>query len=451
MRLVARAAVCGASFLFFLLSACAPSLHHQALVEQNLLAHRYTDADAVVEKNKEDYGERNALLYYFDRGMLLHLAGRYEESNVFFEKAGALVEELYTQSVSTHAGALLTNDNLLPYEGEDFEKVLIHLFSALNYASMGQWDEALVEARRVDARLNLLNDRYSPKSVYKEDAFARYLSGILYEARGESNDAFISYRKAYEAFQEYQKFYRTPIPERIGSDLITLSKILRLREEQEEYKKAFPQSVSQATAPASEQEGEMVIVAYGGRSPIKEDYFIDAPVPDGSGGVYMLRVALPKFVPQPSQVDSVEVVLQKGETTLRRRFDLLEDITAIAKKNLEDRIGRISGKAIARATAKYLAGRTAKREAKKRGGEGAELLTGFLSNVYSVASEQADKRSWRTLPGRIYLARISLPEGAWRAKIRYYSKEGTLIEEGEVPNVVIEKRKKRFFIDQTIR
>ena len=242
MRLVARAAVCGASFLFFLLSACAPSLHHQALVEQNLLAHRYTDADAVVEKNKEDYGERNALLYYFDRGMLLHLAGRYEESNVFFEKAGALVEALYTQSVSTHAGALLTNDNLLPYEGEDFEKVLIHLFSALNYASMGQWDEALVEARRVDARLNLLNDRYSPKSVYKEDAFARYLSGILYEARGESNDAFISYRKAYEAFQEYQKFYRTPIPERIGSDLITLSKILRLREEQ--HAKRFRHSAS---------------------------------------------------------------------------------------------------------------------------------------------------------------------------------------------------------------
>ncbi|HZR47496.1 MAG TPA: hypothetical protein VFA47_12365, partial [Candidatus Manganitrophaceae bacterium] len=119
-----KRAVLSCLFLALFLSACAPSGHYQRQIEQDLLSNRYAEADAIIEKNKESYGDRNRLLYYLDRGMTLHLGGRYEESNAFFEKADAEIERLYTQSISTHAGAMLTNDNLLPYEGEDFEKVL---------------------------------------------------------------------------------------------------------------------------------------------------------------------------------------------------------------------------------------------------------------------------------------------------------------------------------------
>lgn len=440
----------GVLFVLLFLTACAPSLHRQQAVEQHLLSHRYAEADAAVEKGKADYGDRNILLYYMDRGFLLHLAGRYPESNQFFEKAAEEVERLYTQSVSTHAGAMLTNDNLLPYGGEDFETVLIHLFSALNYAALNQWDDALVEARQVDARLNLLSDRHAEKSVYKEDAFARYLSGVLYESRGEFNDAFIAYRKAHEVFQDYKKQYQTPIPARLGLDLLRMSRSLHLSAEEEEYKTLFPQSAALASQPPPPGAGEAVIVTYEGRSPVKEDTFLDAPIPDGSGGVYVVRVAFPKFVPRPSRVGSVEVRFRQGETVIKQRSDLMEDITAIAKKDLDDRIGRISSKAIARATAKYLAARTAKHEAKKRGGEGAELLTGLLTNVYSVATEQSDKRSWQTLPGKIRLARIPLPAGEWQGTIAYYSDQGQLIEERPLPLLTIEKGKKRFVIDQTL-
>ncbi|MDC4224047.1 MAG: hypothetical protein MPW15_07400 [Candidatus Manganitrophus sp.] len=448
---LARLFKIGTLLSLLLLTACGPSLRHQQLVEQHLGSHRYADADAVVEKNKNDYGDRNLLLYYLDRAFLLHLAGRYEESNRFFEKATAEVDRLYTQSISTHAGAMLTNDNLLPYEGEDFETVLIHLFSALNYAALGRWDDALVEARQVDARLNLLNDRYAEKNVYKEDAFARYLAGVLYELRGESNDAFISYRKAYETFQSYKKNYQTPIPSRLGVDLIRITHTLHLSEEQEEYKRLFPQAVAIPSGKTFNQGGEVVVVTYEGRSPVKEDYFIDAPVPDGGGGVYLVRVALPRFVPRPSRIGSVEVTFRQGETLLKQKADVMEDITAIAKKNLEDRIARISSKAIARATTKYIAARTAKHQAKKKGGEGAEILTDFLTNVYSLATEQSDKRSWQTLPAKIRLARISLPPGEWEVRIAYYSDQGRLVEERPLSPLKIEKGKQQFLIDHLLQ
>ena len=67
--------------------------------------------------------------------------------------------------------------------------------------SLGQWQDALVEARRIDHRLNVLSDRTKEKAAYRDDGFARYLSGILYESAGDVNNAFIAYRKAYETFE----------------------------------------------------------------------------------------------------------------------------------------------------------------------------------------------------------------------------------------------------------
>ncbi len=437
--------------LLLIVSACAPSLKHQQEIEQNLLSHQYTAADQVVVKHRDRYGQRDIVLYYMDRGMVLHLAGRYRESNTFFEKADAEIERLYTQSLVTNVGALLTNDNLLPYEGEDFEKVLITLFSALNYAALSEWDEALVEARRVDAKLNRLNDRHTKKNIYKEDAFARYLSGVLYEARGEINDAFISYRKAFDTFKTYQQDYHTPIPARLGLDLLRVTDDLHLEEEYESYVGIFPEEAAlYPLQPSPKKSGEIIVLAYTGRSPIKEDFFITAPIPDGEDGTYLLRIAMPKFIARPSRVSTVDITLRKGRTIVKKRLDLLQDITAIAKKNLGDRIARITAKAIARATSKYIATRTARRKFRKEKEDRTDLLIGLIGNIYTFVTEQSDKRSWRTLPGRIYMGRVSLSEGKWKADVRFFSQGGGLVETRHSPILRVKNGKKAFLITQTL-
>jgi len=437
--------------LILLLQACAPSLKHHERVEESLRSHDYLAADQAVAESRGDYGARNTLLYLLDRGMLLHLAGRHAESNTFFEKAKTQMERLYTQSLLTHTGALISNDNLLPYEGEDFEKVLVHLFSALNYAAMEKWDAALVEARQVDARLNLLNDNYDKKNIYKKDAFARYLSGVLYEARGETNDAFISYRKAYDAFRDYRRDYRMSLPSRIGFDLLKTTDALHLNEEFESYKKIFPKAAAQFPLQQNTFEGELVAVVYVGRSPIKEDFFINAPIPNGQGGTYLLTVALPKFVARASSVTQVELSMQQNERHLRVRLDLLEDITAIAKKNLKDRVGRITAKAIARAAAKYIATREARRKIAPDKNDPVGQLIGALGNVYALTTEQSDKRSWRTLPARIYLGRILLSEGTWAGEVRYLGSQGQVIESRPFSGLRVAAGQKRFMLAHTIR
>ncbi|MBI3597459.1 MAG: hypothetical protein HY203_09930 [Nitrospirae bacterium] len=437
--------------VLMVLSGCGPPVQHYVQVDNLQSRQQFAEADAVIVKHKAEYGERNAVLYDFDRGMMLHLAGQYAESNQVLAQAEDRIDQLYTKSVSAESGAMLTNDNTLPYEGEDFEKVMINVIQALNYVYLGEWDETLVEARKVDHKLNLFNDKYEKKNVYKQDALAQYLSGILYEAKGELNDAFISYRKAYEAYGDYRKNYGTPMPTPLPADLLRVTAALSFTEEHQDYLKQFPDT-RWMTEKELQGQSELVFISYTGRSPIKEDFFITAPIPDGKGGTYILRVALPKFVPLPDKVGTAEVHLipADGEAAsggaISQRVFLAEDITAIAKKNLEDRIARITAKAIARATAKYLASRAIRKEVAKKRGD--DSLAGFLAdvgtNIYSLASEQSDKRSWRTLPDRIQLARVVVLPGSYTVAVEYYDRSGGLIERKTFPPMTLKAGEKRF-------
>jgi hypothetical protein len=437
------------------LAGCGPPVQQYVQLDNLQSRQQFTEADAVVVKHKADYGERNTVLYDFDRGMMLHLAGQYAESNQYLAQAEDRIDQLYTKSVSAETGAMLTNDNTLPYEGEDFEKVMINVIQALNYVYLGEWDEALVEARKVDHKLNLFNDKYEKKNVYKQDALAQYLSGILYEAKGEVNDAFISYRKADEAYGDYRKNYGTPMPPPLPADLLRTTAALGFTEEHEDYLKQFPDT-RWTTEKELQSQSELIFISYTGRSPVKEDYFITAPVPDGRGGTYILRVALPKFMPLPDKVGTAEVHLipADGESAsapgtggaISQRVFLAEDITAIAKKNLEDRIGRITAKAIARATAKYFASRAIRKGVE--GNKGENSLAGFLAdvgtNIYSLVSEQSDKRSWRTLPDRIQMARLAAPPGTYTVAVEYYDLSGGLIERKTFPPMTLKAGEKRF-------
>src|SRR6185503_7847510 len=142
---------------------------------------------------KQGENGRDLLLYLLDLGLSLHSAGRYEESNQAFLKADKIAEIKDYTSLSTEGATLLTSENIKDYKGEDFEKVLINTYLAMNYALMGDYENALVEARRVNHKLHLMVSEGQRK--YKQNAFARYLSAVLYEAEGEWNDAYIDYKK----------------------------------------------------------------------------------------------------------------------------------------------------------------------------------------------------------------------------------------------------------------
>lgn len=433
------------------LSGCATS-HRYDQVEKSILRGEPQQAPQIIEQAQGEYGSESRVLYDMDLGMTLHIAGQYQASNAVLEQAEDEVERLYTRRITTETKAFLTNDSKLPYEGDPYEQTMINVVKALNYAVLGNWTEALVEARRIDHRLNVLADRTDGKTGYRDDAFARYLSGVLYEISGDLNNALIDYRKAYEEYRRVYAWTHVPIPSLLKADLLRMTDALHMTQDHQEFKQEFPDVVWR---PYEETKnlGHIVAVTQNGRAPHKEDRMIDVPVGlDALGLVliskglgnprtegdpqrraaesaiyglngHVVRIAIPVLVPQKTPIgsDQLTAVGQAGSFTAKA--ELVEDVTAMAERSLSDRLVGISVKSSARAVVKYAlaegAGRGAHAAAGKDIGPLVGLVVGSLAKAWAIASEEADKRSWRTLPDEIHIARLWVPPGDYELHIQY--------------------------------
>ena len=232
---MARFAAIPLSFILIaLISSCASMKTQQdQYIDSVPLARSgsYIEAALLIEQAKgEMYKEKDRVLYYLDLGMLQHWAGEYELSNESLSKAEVAIEELFTISVSKALTSGLLNDNALDYSGEDYEDIYLNVFKALNYIALDDQESALVEIRRVQIKLNILEDKYKViaeeynasegaegELKYRESQFhssvlAYYISLLLYRAEGSWDDARIDHEMIEEAWKTQKQLYDFPKP-----------------------------------------------------------------------------------------------------------------------------------------------------------------------------------------------------------------------------------------------
>jgi hypothetical protein len=462
--------------LTLVVSGCAISFTHYREVKEFISREDYLSAAKKVEESYQtEYGEKNSLLFFLDLGILYHLAGDYEKSNRYFSMAEQRVDELYTKSISKQTASFLTSDNVKPYEGENFEKTLINLFMALNYILAGKIEDAIVEARKVNHKLELYNREYGDKLTYRDDAFVRYIMGMLYENNNEINDAFISYRKALYIYRYYQKTYGTLIPENLFRDCVRTGLALGFTDLLDEIKNDFSgQFVVDKNYESNE--GEIVLLHLNGLAPYKIEKRLQVAFGNGIAyartaevssdeqgdvnkafdiagsiaGDVNISVAFPEYkVRKPVVVMSTMSIYGNVNEV---KSIVSEDVTAIALKDLEDRLGRIMAKTIARAAVKYAiayaAGQTAEDAAKKKmGGEGGAVVGWLAKKAFSAtasATENADRRAWEILPAEFRLAQIRVKPGVYSIVVKFYNEYGSIVSQKVFDNVRVEKGKRTF-------
>lgn len=412
-------------------SGCGLNLQaHYAAYRPQLLSGDFDGAVSYIETQKEGfYGFKNRLLYYLDRAMALHLAGRYRESNRVLEQAKQAADELWTESVTEHAAAWFTTDNSLSYSGEDFEKVLIHWLAAQNNLALRDHGAARVEARQITNKLELYNQKYealeTTANLYRDDAFARWLAGMLAETEpgfSALNDAWIDYRRAIEVYRDDYARYDTPVPRQLVADALRVLDGLgpEFAAERRALGDEFP-TVTAVPPNEAATRGRVVLVHAAGEAPQKIDDFWTY-----KEGKNILRIAFPKYVPQSYRVATVRLIDRERVAPA----ELAENITGIAMQNLADHMSRIRAKAITRAILKYAVGRTAQEVGKATGGEGGGLaqLAGTAWNIGQAVAEEADKRTWVTLPARINVSEIWVPPGTGEVRIEYLDASGQHLE-----------------------
>ncbi len=414
-RTLLRCCVAGAAVF---LAACAgPSRNYRANLENLIAAGNYAGAQADIERNKRsEYSRKNAVLYYLDLGMVQHDASLYRDSSDNFSAAERRMEDLFTKSLHRAAGTFLLNDNTAEYAGEVFERALTNAFRALDYVFLGSPDDALVEARKVTAYLGRYNDYMQGRSGYKDDAFAQYLSGMLFEQNGDADDARICYDAARAAYAWYGPYYGTPEPE---FDVPAYADL------------------------AGKGLGEVVVLHYNGKAPLKVSRTFQVAWNDAMIAVDQSRdeeedagrfrnalkagvlgsaitVAYPVYERPPFKIASSRVEAASATATTQ----LMDDVSAIAVKALEERNAAVRTRAIARAAIKFVLARAAAEEVKKKAGDGLGLLAGIVTNITAAATETADTRGWTTVPAQVRMARLALPPGRHDVTLYFYGAAG---------------------------
>jgi hypothetical protein len=410
------------------LAACATYSDTIQFTEQSLA--RQDAKIALTAYSKLTPGGADRVLYLMNKGMLLRMAGEYGESTQALEEAKGAIEELKAVSVTEQALSFVVNDATKSFIGEDFEQVGVHTYLALNYLEQKQLDAARVEALQVDV---LLREKAqgAPVNAYQEDAFARYLTGIVYEDQREWSDAMIAYRKAYEAYEKQRERFAVAVPDTLKHDLIRLADRMELTEEAAQYRASF--GIRETTSvEALLERGEIILTVHAGLAPIKREQAITALNPKTGR---FLRVAVPQYRSRGHPFAYARLSAESGSVTSSR----VENVDAIAVKSLESHMPGITARAVARMAAKDAAARAAAGNNRSAG----QGLAGLAINIAAVLSERADTRSWFTLPGEIHLARLSLPPGEHRVRIELRGYGEHVLDSSEL-KVTLRKGEKKY-------
>jgi uncharacterized protein len=424
----------------FIITGCgavATKTKFYAPVTTEFEAGNYDAAVEKFEKAKGKFDQKDRFLYYLDSGALYYYASLYDSSNVKLTAAENAAEELFTKSISRAATSMILNDNILEYSGEDYEILYTNLLKALNYLELGSFDDAFVEIRRANLKLQLLEQKYlgaaamlnrtslrdtldakpdyEPAKVrFNNDAFARYLSMHIYAAEGKFDDAKIDYDLLQEAFDTQPDIYNFAPPEvNYAPDsgaILSIVGLCGLSPVKEALNLRIRTDKDLGLVQVLYTDDKNHDVEFGNLPlPVKADYYF--------------KFAIPQLVVRPTPVSNIKVY---ADSQFIGELSLLEDVSKVAEETFKAKSSLVYLRSVARAVAKGLATHKLKTKVDSGGWEG--WLKKAAIDVGSDISENADLRCSRFLPGRIYVADFNLSPGIYDLKIEFLDSFGNLID-----------------------
>ena len=397
------------------LTGCATMQSHDKLATDMQAAGRTGGIPAAIaqlESTAKTEDEKTALLYNMERGELLRMDRRYPDSTNAFLLADTKVKE-WEETAKTNpsklmgtVGAALISERLKVYEGQDYEKVWVTTRLALNRMAVGDFENARVDIKRTHEREAIIAEFRAKETLAAEEeakskgatsggkelngypvetlndpevlalkngysnALSHYLAGFLYEMLNEPGLAAPGYRKAIELKPE------TDVLEEGLRGLDTRTGFTWKRRQ---------------------RMTDVLFIVEAGDAPARKPKAFTLPVPTGRG---LVTASISYPVIEPSK-DALLTTISAAGTNLK--LEKVVDVNVMARRALKDEMPGMVLRGFTRAVAKGVL----QNELQKRGG----LVGGLIGAAASVATEQADDRMWRMLPGRVYVARGYLPPG----------------------------------------
>ena len=371
---------CSKAFFFLnlcLLTGCA-SYQTKVFSARNAIAEHQPETAVKLLEPLANKKSDDQLIYMLDYATALQEAGHFKESAQEFNEAEKIADIKDYHSLSRIASSLLLSEEMVQYKGDDYEKVLINAVNAVNYLELGELDDALVEVRKLNQKLYKF--KYEAKRNYEQNPFAFYLSAVIWEADHKWDDAYISYKSAYELIPDY-----APLHE----DLIRAAIRAQRPEELETWKQKFPE-VKILPEWKDPSLSEIIMVFQQGWGPRK------SPRPDNP--------RFPQLLPTYSNTARAKLIindLPKAETSK------VFSVTQVAIKTMNDDYARLVGSRVAGVVAKAVVADQIRQR---------NQVLGALAWVAMNAVDRADVRQWSTLPETFQIARVYVKAGEYKVR-----------------------------------
>lgn len=392
----------------------------------------FKGAAAMIETpqaNKSNYG-----LQLLEKARLNYLANDWSQSRKDFTLVADLLEQeaakakLRVSSGLANMTALVSSDNAIAYEIPAYEQTMLHSYQALNYLFLNQFDSALVEVRRANlvqenalkqhqqdidnAETNIdkkaLNQSYPSMSATIgnlkngfQNAYTFYLSGILYEAAKQANDAYIDYKRALEIYPQNRY---------LQQDVLRLATQLNMVDDLALFTGKYGPYKSTENADS----GELVILIERGVISPKQEVSINLPTYTSGYQPRFFSFALPIYQGTLTHYPPLSInVVDKNLVA-----EPIARLQSLAAKQLQEQLPVL----VTRQALRLVAKEKLRSTMSKEGGD----IGNILASLYNITSEHADTRSWLTLPDEMEIIRLSLPAGKQTVTLSVGGKTETL-------------------------
>jgi hypothetical protein len=356
-----------------------------------------------------------------EKARLEYLSNNTHQSKLDFEQAYQNVQKAQqaakiqlSRGVENMA-AVMSNDNATQYDIPFYEQSMLHSYQALNYLIQQDISGALVEVRRANLvqenalatnakSLHTQQNKMSSQQLSKQypsmsnaigsvkngfqNAYTFYLSGLLYEAAGQQNDAYIDYKKALEIY---------PNNSYLQQDVWRLATHLGMSGDITLFKNTLPREITSINNAGNN--GQVAIIIENGIVPAKQEISLNLPIYTSHNDLRFYSVALPSYQNNIRTYSPLSIVYQ-GKTYQSEEIVRLQSLAA---KQLKDQLPAIVTRQIARLIAKE----EIRQQMARKGGD----VGNIFASIYNIATEKADTRSWSTLPDSIHILKMNLKEG----------------------------------------
>ena len=433
-----------AALILISCASIATRTTHFATIESHIKQHDFITAARELETSKNRYYQaKDRVLYYLDVGMLYHYSGDYEKSNQYLTEAENAIDDLFTRSISRAAASLLLNDNVLDYAGEDYEDIYINIFKAINFLHLAEFDKALVEIRRINDKLNVLEDKYrelansyqqadeakvnftAGSSRFHNSILGRYLSMLLYRTEGRKDAVRIDYNYILDGWNQQSHIYNFSRPDFSSQiDMTSKARINFLSfTGRAPVKKAHDRRITTFD--------NFLIVS--GNTP--EPFADTIPWP-GLNKDYHFKFSIPFMERRYSQITQVRVLINDNRVAV---LEKIEDIGNVAVETFSVKAPLLYLKSVTRSVVKGLLAESAKSKVESRTDSIGSFLFRVATDIAVDISENADLRATRFFPGEALIGEVEVDPGIYDIRVDYYNRYGTMIFQDKFDNFEVKR------------